>query len=65
MIEEGQHREEIIGAGFDAEVVYRIHRMLVRSQYKRFQFCPTLRLSTRPLHQGVIMPFTSKYGFNY
>ncbi len=65
MIEEGQHREEIIGAGFEAEVVYRIHKMLVRSQYKRFQFCPTLRLSTRPLHQGVIMPFTSKYGFLY
>lgn len=65
MIEEGQHREEIIGAGFDADTVRRIHKMLVRSQYKRFQFCPTLRLSTRPLHQGVMMPFTSKYGFVY
>jgi len=29
MIEEGQHREEIVNAGFDAEVVEKIHQMLM------------------------------------
>ena len=65
MIEEGQHREEIINAGFNAEDVHRIHSMLVRSEYKRYQFCPTLRLSTCPLGKGIVIPLTSKYGFGY
>lgn len=63
MIEEGQHREEIINAGFDAEVVYKIYGMILRNEQKRYQFCPTLRLSTRSFNQDRIMPITSKYGF--
>ena len=44
MIEEGQHREEIINAGFDAEVVEKIHSMIMRNVKKRYQYPPVLRL---------------------
>ena len=45
MIEEGQHREEIVNAGFDSEVVEKIHAMIMRNEKKRYQFPPVLRLS--------------------
>ena len=63
MIEEGQHREEIINAGFDAEVVYKVYAMIKKNEHKRYQFCPVLRLSTCTFGQGRIMPLTSKYGY--
>ena len=63
MIEERQSREEIINAGFDAEVVYKIYGMILKNEQKRFQFCPVLRVSTCPFGVERIMPLTSKYGF--
>ncbi len=62
MIEEGQSREEIINAGYDAEIVRHIYRLILRNEQKRYQFCPVLRVSTCPLATRV-MPITSKYGF--
>ncbi|GHU98618.1 NAD+ synthase [Bacteroidia bacterium] len=63
MIEEGQHREEIINAGFDARIVYKIYSMVRNNEHKRFQFCPTLKLSTKAFRRDRVMPLTSKYGF--
>ncbi len=63
MIEEGQHREEIINAGFDADVVYKVHSMVVRNEHKRYQFCPILRMSICTFGKGRIMPLTSTYGY--
>ncbi|HIW97851.1 MAG TPA: NAD+ synthase [Candidatus Tidjanibacter gallistercoris] len=63
MIEEGQSREEIINAGFDAEVVRKIYAMILKNEQKRRQFCPTLRVSTCPFGVHRVMPITSKYGF--
>ena len=63
MIEEGQSREEIINAGFDAETVYKVYGMVLRNEHKRYQFCPTLRLSSRNFRRDRVMPLTSKYGF--
>jgi NAD+ synthase (glutamine-hydrolysing) len=62
MIEKGQHREEIINAGFDATMVIRVHKMLLGSEYKRRQGCPVFRLSTAPMGREFIMPLTNKYG---
>ena len=62
MIEEGQHREEIINAGFDSEVVEKIHAMIMRNEKKRFQFPPVLRLSTCSFGHERLMPLTNKYG---
>lgn len=63
MIEEGQHREEIINAGFDAQTVYKVYGMVIRTEHKRYQFCPILRMSTCTFNKGRIMPMTSKYGY--
>ena len=62
MIEEGQHREEIVNAGFDAEVVERIHSMIMRNEKKRYQFPPVLRLSSCSFGHERLMPLTNKYG---
>jgi NAD+ synthase (glutamine-hydrolysing) len=62
MIEKGQHREEIINAGFEAPMVMRVHDMLLASEYKRRQGGPVFRLSTAPLGKEFIMPLTNKYG---
>ncbi len=63
MIEEGQHREEIINAGFDAEVVYKVYGMVLRNEHKRYQLCPVLRLSTRIFGKDRVMPLTNRYGY--
>lgn len=63
MIENGQSREEIANAGFDAEVVEKIYRMILRNEPKRKQLCPVLRVSTCPFGSARVMPITSKYGF--
>lgn len=62
MIEEGQHREEIVNAGFDSEVVEKIHAMIMRNEKKRYQFPPVLRLSTCSFGHERLMPLTNKYG---
>ncbi len=62
MIEEGQHREEIVNAGFDSAVVEKIHSMIMRNEKKRFQFPPVLRLSSCSFGHERLMPLTNKYG---
>ncbi|MFI3286426.1 MAG: NAD+ synthase [Rikenellaceae bacterium] len=63
MIEKGQHREEIVNAGFDSDVVEKIHSMVMFSEKKRFQFPPVLRLSPCTFGHERLMPLTNKYGF--
>jgi NAD+ synthase (glutamine-hydrolysing) len=62
MIEQGQHREEIINAGFDSEVVEKIHSMVMRNEQKRYQFPPVLRLSACAFGHERLMPLINKYG---
>lgn len=63
LIEESQTREEVINAGFDAEVVHKIYNMILKNEQKRYQFCPVLRVSTCPLGIMRVMPITGKYEF--
>ena len=63
MIEEGQHREEIINAGFDAEVVEKIHSMVMQNVKKRYQYPPVLRLSTCSFRHECLFPLVNKYGY--
>jgi NAD+ synthase (glutamine-hydrolysing) len=63
MIEEGQHREEIINAGFDADVVEKIHSMIMRNVKKRYQYPPVLRLSTSSFRHECLFPLVNKYGY--
>ena len=62
MIEETQHREEIINAGFDSEVVERLHALIMHNEKKRYQFPPVLRLSSCAFGHERLMPLTNKYG---
>lgn len=63
MIEQGQHREEIINAGFDSEVVEKIHSMVMRNVKKRYQYPPVLRLSTCSFRHECLFPLVNKYGY--
>ena len=63
MIEEGQHREEIINAGFDSEVVEKIHSMVMKNVKKRYQYPPVLRLSTCSFRHECLFPLVNKYGY--
>ncbi|MFI3318719.1 MAG: NAD+ synthase [Rikenellaceae bacterium] len=62
MIEKGEHREEIINAGFDIDVVEKIHNMVMQSEKKRFQTPPVLRLSRYSFGHEWLLPLTNKYG---
>ena len=62
MIEQGQHREEIINAGFDSEVVEKIHSMVMQNEKKRYQYPPVLRLSACAFGHERLMPLINKYG---
>ncbi len=62
MIEQGQHREEIINAGFEGEVVEKIHRMIMQNEKKRYQYPPVLRLSQCAFKHERLMPLINKYG---
>ena len=61
MIEQGQHREEIINAGFEAEEVEKIHSMVMQNEKKRYQFPPVLRLSACAFGHERLMPLINKY----
>ena len=63
MIEEGQHREEIINAGFDSEIVEKIHTMVMQNVKKRYQYPPVLRLSVRSFRHECLLPLINKYGY--
>ena len=58
-----QHREEIINAGFDAEVVEKIHSMVMKNVKKRYQYPPVLRLSTCSFRHECLFPLVNKYGY--
>lgn len=63
MIEKGEHREEIINAGFDSEVVEKIHAMVMQNVKKRYQYPPVLRLSACSFRHEILFPLVNKYGY--
>lgn len=61
LIEKGQSIEEIAEAGYDEMEVKRIATMLKNTEYKRYQLCPVIRLSSCVLGIDRVRPLTSKY----
>ena len=61
LIEENLPVVEVAALGFAPEMVERVSRMLTKNEYKRYQFCPTLRMSSCPLGQGRVMPVIHGY----
>ena len=62
-IEEDLSVEEIAARGFERDVVIRILELVKRSEYKRRQAPPGIRISTRAFGRDWRYPITSKYTF--
>src|SRR5690606_14727907 len=60
-IEKRQGPNEIIAMGIDAALVNRILRLVNINEYKRNQFCPIIRVSSKAFGVGRRMPIVGKY----
>ena len=60
-IEEQKGPDEIIGMGFDAELVRRILKMVNTNEYKRYQTPPILRVSPKAFGMGRRLPIVGRY----
>lgn len=60
-IEQRKGPREIIAAGFAEPLVNRILKMVNASEYKRKQFAPILRVSSKAFGLGRRMPIVGKY----
>ncbi len=62
-IEENASVREIVARGFDRDVVIRVLEMVKRSEYKRRQAPPGIRISRRAFGRDWRYPITSRYTF--
>jgi NAD+ synthase (glutamine-hydrolysing) len=62
-IEEDLSVKEIVERGFDRDVVVRVLEMVKRSEYKRRQAPPGIRISRRAFGRDWRYPITSRYTF--
>ena len=60
-IELRQGPKEIIAQGYDAKLVARILRLVNTNEYKRNQFCPIIRVSSKAFGVGRRLPIVAKY----
>lgn len=60
-IERRQGPKELIAQGFEPALVSRILRLVNTSEYKRNQFCPIIRVSTKAFGVGRRLPIVAKY----
>ena len=52
---------EIIGEGFDEQVVRDVARMVDRNEYKRRQAAPGVKITTKAFGKDRRLPITNKY----
>lgn len=62
-IDRMQDAKEIIAQGYDEIVVNRILSLVNRSEYKRRQFCPIIRISSASFGGGRRIPIVANYLF--
>jgi NAD+ synthase (glutamine-hydrolysing) len=60
-IERRKGPAEIIGMGFDEALVKKTLRLVNLNEYKRNQFCPIVRVSTKAFGVGRRLPIVAKY----
>jgi NAD+ synthase (glutamine-hydrolysing) len=60
-IELRQGPKEIIAQGYDAALVARILKLVNTNEYKRNQFCPIIRVSSKAFGVGRRLPIVAKY----
>ena len=61
-VERDEGREEIVAAGLPAEVVDRVIQMVDRSEYKRRQAAPGIRITPRAFGRDRRLPITNRFG---
>ena len=61
LIENRESIEQITAQGFDHQLVKKIAKLLQRSEYKRFQSAPGVKLSTVAFGKDWRYPLTNKY----
>jgi len=61
-VERDQGREEMIAAGMPADVVDEVVRMVDRSEYKRRQAAPGIRITPRAFGRDRRLPITNRFG---
>ena len=60
-IELDVHPEQIIEKGYDADIVYKVIRLVDQNEYKRRQAAPGVRITVRAFGRDRRYPITSKY----
>jgi NAD+ synthase (glutamine-hydrolysing) len=61
-VEEDRRAEEIVALGFDPETVQRVIRMVDRTEYKRRQAPPGVRITQRAFGRDRRLPITNRFG---
>ena len=61
-VERDSGREEMIAAGMPADVVDEVVRMVNRSEYKRRQAAPGIRITPRAFGRDRRLPITNRFG---
>ena len=61
IIEEEASLESIISSGHDSEIVHRVYRLLLLSEYKRRQSAPGVKISLRNFGRDRRYPITNKF----
>ena len=60
-IERDAGSDELVAAGFDREVVEQVLRLVDRAEYKRRQYPPGTKISSRNFGRDRRLPITSKW----
>ncbi len=61
-VERDQGRDQIVAAGFDAETVNDVVRLVDRAEYKRRQAPPGIKISTKAFGRDRRLPITNRFG---
>jgi NAD+ synthase (glutamine-hydrolysing) len=61
-VERDQGREEMVAAGMPANVVDEVMRMVDRSEYKRRQAAPGIRITPKAFGRDRRLPITNRFG---
>ena len=61
-VERDEGREEMVAAGMPAEIVDEVIRLVDRSEYKRRQAAPGIRITPRAFGKDRRLPITNRFG---
>lgn len=61
LIESDLSRDQIIENGYNEEIVDKITKLVKKSEFKRFQAPPILRVSDKAFGRGRVLPIVSKF----